>query len=134
MARWMDPTPEQEKGLKDWLKSLPTKKAREAGRAVDWFTLYRLKSSGHRVTIRSVTDEGTLTVNVLAQFNFVLHERYVFGIDVADLEECDLPSEGELTGAVLTQEQASDNIDAIRVMVRPDLWVMGADGKAVRKQ
>lgn len=61
-------------------------------------------------------------------------ERQVFGIKPDDLEECDLPDENEPVGVMLSGEEVSENIDAIRCMVRPDLFRMGEDGKAVRKQ
>ena len=50
--------------------------------------LYRLKSSGHRVTLRSYCEDGTVTVNVTGQYNALAFDRYVFGIAPADLEEC----------------------------------------------
>lgn len=55
--------------------------------------LYRLKSSGHRVTVYSYSEDGTVTVLVMRQWNNPLaFERRVFGIDpIADLEECELP-------------------------------------------
>jgi hypothetical protein len=76
----------------------------------------------------------TLIVDVRGEFNLVAFERRVFGIDPADLEPCEAPSASELVGATMTQAEALDDIDAIRIAVRPDLWAMGEDGKAQRKQ
>lgn len=64
--------------------------------------LYRLKSSGHRVTIVSYEEHknGTVgfKVHVSPEFNFVIFERVVFGIPADGLEECDLPSTDEPVG------------------------------------
>ena len=68
-----------------------------------------------------------------AQYNFVLFEKRVFGVDPSLLEPCDLPEPDELVGTMLTQEQVENNLDILRVHVRPDLWVLDADGKAVRR-
>jgi hypothetical protein len=97
--------------------------------------LYRMKSTNRRVTVQSF-NEGppvTLTVNVEGKFNLVVMERAVFGIDPDDLEPCDLPGDDEMLGSAMTHEQVDENIDALRVAVRPDLWAMGSDGKAKRK-
>jgi hypothetical protein len=95
-----------------------------------------MKSTGQRVTVYSFGegDRVTLTVNVEGRFNAIAFERQVFGIDPDDLEPCDLPVAGELLGSALSQTEVAENLDALRVMVRPDMWVMGADGVAVRRQ
>ena len=72
-------------------------------------------------------------MNVTGEFNFVTFDRNVFGIYPDDLEPCEIPTPDELTGTVLTGEEVDENIDALRVLVRPDLFVMGDDGKAKRK-
>lgn len=137
MARIMEPTAEQETGYREWVASRPPTVRAVAERFEPW-SLYRLKSSNHRVTIASFGEgqDGavTLTVTVSGEFNLVMFERQVFGIKPEDLEPCDLPTDDEITGTMLSQQDAMDNIDAMRVMARPDLWVMGEDGKAVRKQ
>lgn len=66
--------------------------------------LYRLKSSGHRVTISSYAEDGTVTVAVSGLYNAVIFERCVFGIDPDSLEECDLPDPNEQLGALLTDD------------------------------
>lgn len=135
MARICIPTPEQETSWKQWVQERPAAVRAVAERFDPW-SLYRMKSTGHRVTIYSYSDSEpvTLTVNVTGDYNRVLHERRVFGIDPDDLEPCDLPSPDEPTGALMSQEEVGENIDALRLAIRPDLWTMGADGKAIRKQ
>lgn len=93
-----------------------------------------MKSTGQRVTLCSIFEDGTISVSVSANYNFVLHERNVFGIDPNDLEPCEIPPPDELVGSVLTDEQVEENIDALRVLVRPDLFVMDNDGTAKRKR
>ena len=131
--RFCQPTPAQEKGYRKWVRKLPAV-ARALAERFDPWTLYRLKSTGSRVTIQSFADDGTMTVAVTGRFNLVTFERQVFGIAPDELEECDLPPADEPVGAALTHQEATDNLDALRVIVRPDLWTMGEDGKAVRKQ
>lgn len=80
--------------------------------------LYFLKPPGQRVTIVSYNENGTVTVNVSAQWNCLVFEREVFGIDPNDLEECDLPRETDLTGAMLTEE---GDVKAFCEMLRNDM-------------
>lgn len=67
--------------------------------------LYRLKTSGHRVTVYSFSEEAggcvTAKVNVTAEYNLVDFERQVFGVNPEDLEECDLPAPDEPLGSIL---------------------------------
>lgn len=108
MARYVDPTPEQEAGYREWLAERPAHVRAVAERFDPW-SLYRLKSSGHRVTVYSFGEEAggkvTLTVNVTGEFNVVSFARRVFGIDPDDLEPCELPAPDEPVGAVLVQEE-----------------------------
>lgn len=135
--RFTEPTKAQERVYRRWVKSRPPNVRAVAERFEPW-SLYRLKTTGHRVTVHSFGEEKdgsvTLTVNVTADFNFVMFERQVFGIQPDDLEPCDLPQPGEKFAAILTPEQVDDNIDVLRVLARPDLWVLDEHGKAVRKQ
>jgi hypothetical protein len=62
--------------------------------------LYRMRSTGCRVTLHSYSEDGTVTVFVGGQFNLVVFERRVFGVSPDDLEECDLPDETERLGAL----------------------------------
>lgn len=131
--RFEQPTAEQERGWAKWVRSRPALVRATAERFDPW-SLYRLKSTGDRVVVMSFSEDGTLTVAVTGRFNRVWMERKVFGVDPDDLEPCDLPGPDEVLGSVLSQDEVEDNIDTLRVMVRPDLWVMGPDGKAVRRQ
>jgi len=74
--------------------------------------LYRLADSGHRVTLYSYSEDGTLTVNVSGDYNLVAFDRQVFGIKPEDLIECDLPEEGEILGTALIEED--DMMDFIK--------------------
>lgn len=136
MARLVDVSPEQEAAWRAWVAERPTKVRTIAERFDPW-SLYMMKSTGQRVTVYSFGEEDngrvTLTVNVTGQFNAVMFDRSVFGIDPDDLEPCDPPSASEVVGTMMTAEQADENIDALRVAIRPDLFVMSADGKAIRK-
>ena len=134
MAKVFEPTKKDQREWERWVKRRPPK-VRAVAERFDMWTLYRLKTTGQRVVIYSYVDSDpvTLTVLVLAQFNAVLFETRVFGIDPDDLVECDLPGPDEVVGAAMTQDEVEDNIDALRVMKRPDLWTMGEDGKARRK-
>jgi len=53
-------------------------------------TLYRLKTTGQRGIIYSVSEDRTVTMDFLGEFNplsFV--DLQVFGLDPNDIEECD---------------------------------------------
>lgn len=77
--------------------------------------LYLLKSTGHRVTIFSYSENGTVTAKVLGKYNLVMFERMVFGIKPEDLEECDLPDDSVEVGAVLTEKEDIESyIDFLR--------------------
>ena len=80
--------------------------------------LYKMKSTGHRVTMYSYSENGTVTVNVTGDYNVVVFERQVFGISPDDLEECDLPAPGEFLGAVLTEPDEVDSFIDSEVAAR----------------
>jgi len=93
MAKCILWTEEQRKIMREWTRGRP-KVVRDMIRKLPMDRLYRLKSSGHRVTLYSYSEDGTVTVNVLSVWNPetpLLSERRVFGIDPKDLEECELP-------------------------------------------
>ena len=107
MAKFTTPTDEQQKAWRDWVASRPDNVRKVAERFDPW-TLYRMKSSGHRVVVHGFSegDEGvTLQVAVLAEFNLIAMERNVFGIDPDDLVECDLPEDGEVLGVYLNEDE-----------------------------
>ena len=101
MARIYDPSSEQREAWDQWVAERPPEVQKVAGRFNPW-TLYRLGSSGHRVQLAAFDEEqdGRITcrVSVDARFNFLTHERVVFGIDPAELTECDLPGPEEPVG------------------------------------
>jgi hypothetical protein len=134
MAKIYEPPPKEVRRWKRFVATMPEPVRKVAERFNPW-TLYQIKSTGDRVLIFSFCEDDpvTVTVLILAQFNAVLFERRVFGVDPDDLAECDLPAEGEVLGAMMTHDEVEQNIDELRVMVRPDLWTMGPDGIARRK-
>lgn len=132
MARFIEPRGKQERHWRIWVSTRPPKVRAIAERFDPW-SLYRMRTTGQRVTIRSFADDGTVSVAVTGQFNAVLHDAEVFGVNPDDLEECDLPGPDEVLGAAMTTEEVEENLDEMRVLVRPDLWTMGPDGKARRK-
>lgn len=67
--------------------------------------LYKLKSSGHRVTIYSYSEDKTITVIVSGEYNAVIFDRQIFGIPPDDLEECGLPLETEPLGTLLAEKK-----------------------------
>lgn len=64
--------------------------------------LYWLSPPGQRVTLTSYNENGKVTVEVTGQWNAVVFDRKVFGVDPANLTECDLPQQGEPLGTLLT--------------------------------
>lgn len=136
MANTYAPTGSQIKAWNKWLRDRPAKVRLVAEKFPPW-KLFRIASTGQRVTVYSVneakdSDDVTLTVSVLAKYNLVQFERNVFGISPDDLVECELPADSEQLGAALTQDQVQDNIDDLRLTIRPDLWTRDeATGKAV---
>lgn len=127
------PSKAEERAWAKWVASRPPAVREVAERFFPW-RLYRIKSSGHVAVLRSFCEDGTLTVTMSAKYNNLLFERYVFGVPPDDLEECDPPDPSEMLGKpLLSHDEVEMNIDALRVMMRPDLWAMGEDGKAIRK-
>lgn len=124
MARFRDPDDSEIQEWHEWLESRPLD-IREIAKRFEPWGLYRMKSTGHRVTIYSLEkqEDGriSLKVNVMGEFNAVAFERQVFGVDPNDLEPCELPSEQEELGAALTEESdVRDYIDFIRPRITGD--------------
>ena len=100
MAQWFIPTPEQEKSYADWVAERPPVVRAVAERFKPW-ELYRLKTTGQRVTLVSYFENGTVRVNVPALYNanrIDLHfingqtvDFGVFGVDPNNLEPCEVP-------------------------------------------
>ena len=81
--------------------------------------LYLLKTSGHRGTVVSYSEDGTVTVAVTGEYNALMFDRQVFGIKPEDLEECDLPCDDDPLGTILTEREDVDTfIDAVHPGVR----------------
>ncbi len=99
---------------REWVASRP-ESVQKLCRQLPLGRLYRLKTSGHRVTLYSYAEDGTVTVNVTGEYNAVTFERQVFGIKPEDLEECDLPEPGELLGTMLTDPK---DVEAFCAIVR----------------
>lgn len=77
--------------------------------------LYRMASTGQRVTIYSYAENETVTVSVTGRFNFIIDfERQVFGIPLSDLTECDLPGPDEKLGVLLSQEAQEELLEKIK--------------------
>lgn len=99
--RYQEPTLEQLAAYVEWSASLP-KAARDLADQFEPWSLYRLKSTGHRVFPYSYGNDGTLTVVVSGRFNLVDFERRVFSVQPSDLTPCELPAPDEPVGAALT--------------------------------
>lgn len=79
--------------------------------------LYRMKSTKQRVFIIAYAENGTLRVGVSGRYNLTLFEREVFGVLPGDLEECELPAEGEKLGILQTREETEEMIEALRPLL-----------------
>src|ERR1700677_782676 len=119
MANIVDPTPEQEQDWDTWVSERPAA-VRETLQRYDLkpWKLYRLKSSGHRVTLYCVDEHAdgsapTLKVDVSGRFDVLAFDRRVFGISPDDLVECDLPSETEPLGSVLSHDEVDQAVDGV---------------------
>jgi hypothetical protein len=64
-----------------------------------------MRSTGQRVFPVSYSEDGTVRVIVSGKYNLVSFEREVFGVEIDDLEECDLPGPDEPLGAILTADE-----------------------------
>ena len=100
MARFENPTAAQECEWREWVAGRP-ESVREIAERFDPWALYRMHSTGQRVQLVSIFEDGTVSVAVFGEFNLVAFERRVFGIDPNDLEECDLPGPDELCGEMV---------------------------------
>ena len=117
MAEFFEPTKEQKIEWGKWVSDRPDDVRRVAERFNPW-TLYRMKSTGQRVSVYSYGEqedgETTLTVNITGDYNRVAFNRQVFGINPNDLEECDLPDKAELVGEFMSEDEQVDYINSRR--------------------
>jgi hypothetical protein len=93
---------------REWLSTRPEVIRKVAERLLP-NRLYRLTTTGQRVTLEAYREDGTVTVGVRGQFNRTPFEQEVFGVNPDDLIECDLPGPHERVGAILT------NLDEIKM-------------------
>lgn len=82
--------------------------AANARRFPPW-KLFRMQDTGQRVTTLAFADDGTIRVLVSGEYNFLVFERQVYGIDPNNLEECDLPLPNERLGVILTTDEELDS-------------------------
>jgi hypothetical protein len=108
-------TEDERRGWDDWVASRPPV-VRELARRLPPTRLYRLKVSGHRCTIHSYSEDGSVTVNVTGDYNRVLFGRRVFGIPPDGLEECDLPGPDEDLGDTSADAGYTDE-DVRRILI-----------------
>jgi len=142
VGNWFNPTEAHMLEWGAWVAERPKIVQRVARKFQPW-KLYRLTTTNHNVTLAVFDKEDdnsiTMRVNVLAEFNNnLLHERCVFGIDPDNLVECDVPSLEERAvniqnGPALSDDQVEGLIDDLRVLIRPDLWILDDNGIAIRK-
>jgi len=118
MATILEWNEEERAGWERWVASRPPV-VQQLARQFPPNQLYRLKTTGHRVTPYSYSEEGTLTVDITGQFNRVLFGRRVFGIRPEDLEECELPQPGEDLGD--TAAEAGYTEDDVKKILIPRL-------------
>ena len=93
MAKWITLTEGNKAAYAEWLESRPQIiKDMIAEHNLKQDVLYRLKTTGQLVTLYSVCEDSTVTVDISPGFNpGMFIGRLVFGIDPRHLEECDLP-------------------------------------------
>lgn len=117
MARFHEPTPEQEAVWGQWVAERPDK-VREVAQRFDPWTLYQMKNTGQLVYVYSFGEEAdgsvTMTVDITGQFNLIAFDQRVFGIDPDNLKECDLPDEGQPLGGFLNEDEQLEYINARR--------------------
>lgn len=97
-------TLKQTASWEEWVAKLPAV-SRDLAERFPPNYLYRLKSTGQRVTIKAYSDKGTLSVAVSGDYNRVVFNHVLPCIAPLDLEECELPGLGEDVGATLTELQ-----------------------------
>lgn len=117
MAKIIEWAKEQEEAWREWVETRPTT-IQDLCRRLSPDRLYLLKTSGHRVTLYSFSEDGTVTVNVSGEYNALAFDRQVFGVSPDDLEECDLPGTDEVIGTVLTEAQ---DVEAFIDIIRPEV-------------
>ncbi len=77
--------------------------------------LFRLKDTGQRVYVISYQESGTVRVAITGEYNLINFSREVFGINPADLAECELPLPGEPLGQTQTEEETAMFFEVCRM-------------------
>lgn len=95
----------KEKEREDWILSQPPD-IQKMIRKFPPNLLYQM-DTGNRCLIYSYSEDGTVTVSVTGEYNYVIFSRRVFGIDPDTLVECDLPGSDEKLGD-MSEEVASE--------------------------
>lgn len=109
--------PMDQKAWKAWVKKRP-KAVRKMAEKWPPDRLYRMEPNGERVLLYSYSEDGTVTVAITGEYNFVTFERQVFGVNPKSLTECDLPPPEEQVGAMLTEEaEIKAFVDVVRPIV-----------------
>lgn len=117
MAKIFEPTDEQVAGYAAWVETRPSP-VLEIARRLDPWTLYKMEPNGERVTLEAISEDGTVRVRVSAKHNMLVFERSVFGVNPDNLSPCELPTDDEPVGALLTDRGDVDAfIDAVRPVV-----------------
>jgi hypothetical protein len=102
-----------EEAYQAWVESRP-EVVKEIAKRLPPNKLYRLKTTWQRVTMYSINEDGTVTVDITGDYNLIDFSRRVFGINPDDLEECDLPLSNEVLGELCNDEER-DALIAVRV-------------------
>jgi len=113
MANIFEMTEEKKRLHDEWIASRPVV-IQEMLRKYPPNKLYLMKTTGQRVTIYSYSENNTVTVNITGKYNLIDFERQVFGVAASDLEECDLPREGEKLGVLMSSDETFNFINGER--------------------
>lgn len=122
-------TEEQQKEWNDWVETRP-EVVKKIAKKIFPNRLYRMSSSGHRCTLYSISEDGTVTVNITGEYNRILFGRQVFGVDPDTLVECDLPDKDEDLGDTAQEAGYSqEDIENILIpKIREDLGIKPTKG------
>ena len=92
---------EQELTWEMWVAAMPPA-LRDMAERFPPNRLFKMQSTGQRVTVQGYQSNGRLTVDFSGRFNACMVERQICNVPPKDLVECDLPGPDEKLGAVLT--------------------------------
>jgi hypothetical protein len=95
----------QQQQWQDWLKERPPVIQKMAIKYPP-NELFQYKE--WRVYIQSYNEDGTVTIGISGQYNYLMFERAVFGVNPENLTPCALPDSDEKLGVVLTRQEDID--------------------------